>query len=308
MDNKFISKQMKALVISGGGCKGSFAGGIAEYLILDCCHQYDIFVGCSTGSLLLPHLSLKNIDKIKNIFTNVRQEDIFNICPFKIKKTPTGITTKINHINTVRSFIKGCATFGESQNLRALINKSILQEELDEIKTNKIKIILAVSNLSKDVVEYIHADQCSHQDFCDWAWASCNYIPFMSVCEKNGFQYADGGFGGFIPIMQAIEQGATDIDVIVLEPAQHTISHNKLKNPFELLLRTFHFMNHQNSIKDLLIGQLMGLNRKVNIHLYHTPEILTNNPLIFSPKKMTQWWKDGYDYAKASQPIKFCHE
>jgi predicted patatin/cPLA2 family phospholipase len=28
---------MKALVISGGGSKGAFAGGIAEYLIRDCC-------------------------------------------------------------------------------------------------------------------------------------------------------------------------------------------------------------------------------------------------------------------------------
>jgi hypothetical protein len=34
---------MKALVISGGS-KGAFAGGIAEYLIRDCCISYE-FVG-----------------------------------------------------------------------------------------------------------------------------------------------------------------------------------------------------------------------------------------------------------------------
>jgi predicted patatin/cPLA2 family phospholipase len=55
---------MKALVISGGGSKGAFAGGIAEYLIRDCCISYELF-GCSTGSLLMPHLALGKIDKIK---------------------------------------------------------------------------------------------------------------------------------------------------------------------------------------------------------------------------------------------------
>ncbi len=33
---------MKTLVISGGGSKGAFAGGIAEYLINDCCSNYEM--------------------------------------------------------------------------------------------------------------------------------------------------------------------------------------------------------------------------------------------------------------------------
>jgi len=32
---------MRALVISGGGSKGAFAGGIAEFLIRDCGQEYD---------------------------------------------------------------------------------------------------------------------------------------------------------------------------------------------------------------------------------------------------------------------------
>jgi patatin-like phospholipase/acyl hydrolase len=55
---------MKALVISGGGSKGAF-GRYTEYLIRDCCISYELFVGCSTGSLLMPHLALGKIDKIK---------------------------------------------------------------------------------------------------------------------------------------------------------------------------------------------------------------------------------------------------
>lgn len=54
---------MSELVISGGGSKGAFAGGIAEYLINDCGHKYDLFVGCSTRSLLVPHLAIGKVER-----------------------------------------------------------------------------------------------------------------------------------------------------------------------------------------------------------------------------------------------------
>ncbi len=50
---------MRALVISGGGSKGAFAGGVAEYLIDKMNNDYDIYIGTSTGSLLVTHLALK---------------------------------------------------------------------------------------------------------------------------------------------------------------------------------------------------------------------------------------------------------
>lgn len=298
---------MKALIISGGGSKGAFAGGVAEYLINDCCHQYDLFVGCSTGSLLLPHLALGNIEKIKKIYTSVTQKSIFNINPFRIKKTKKGFKTSINHFNTIRTFIKGCPTFGESENLRKLIKNSISTDDFNEIKQHKKSVIFTVSNLTLDTIEYFNSDNCNYDDFCDWAWASCNFTPFMSVLNKNGFQYADGGFGSFVPILCAIENGATEIDVIILENEIENKQHPMIKNPFSLLFRTFRFMNHQNSSKDVIIGKLVGLNQKININFYYTPNQLTENPLIFEPEQMTKWWKDGYEFAKSKNPVSFCH-
>lgn len=297
---------MKTLVISGGGSKGAFAGGIAEYLINDCCSNYEMFVGCSTGSLLLPHLALGKIDKIKQIYTSVSQDSIFSICPFKIKKTSKGFETKINHFNTLRTFLKGSATFGESENLRTLIKDSITQEEFTTLSKSNKKLVFTVSNLTLDKTEYIHSDQCNYNDFCDWAWASCNYTPFMSLYTKNGFQYADGGFGNFIPILYAIENGATDIDVIILENEERTNTNHKINNAFSLIFRTFKFMNNQNFTKDIVIGKLVGMDKKININFYFTPRQLTENPLIFDTAQMTQWWKEGYEFAKSKMPVSFC--
>jgi len=298
---------MKALIISGGGSKGAFAGGVAEYLINDCCNNYELFVGCSTGSLLISHLAIGKIDKIKKVYTTVSQHDIFNISPFKIKKTKKRFETSINHFNTLRTFIKGCPTFGESDNLRKLIKNSISQEDFKDIKEHNKKVIFTVSNLTLDTIEYYNSNDCSYNDFCDCAWASCNFTPFMSILSKNNYQYADGGFGSYVPILCAIENGATEIDVIILESENNNKKHPAIKNPFSLLFRTFKFMNHQNSSKDIIIGKLVGLNQKININFYYTPHQLTENPLIFDPEQMTQWWKDGYEFAKSRNPVSFCH-
>ena len=49
---------MRALVISGGGSKGAFGGGVAQYLLQEKMYKYDILIGSSTASLLIPHQAL----------------------------------------------------------------------------------------------------------------------------------------------------------------------------------------------------------------------------------------------------------
>ena len=77
---------MKALVISGGGSKGAFAGGVAQFLMQDLGKEYDMFLGTSTGSLLVPHLACGELGKLYDIFTNVQQHDIFSVSPFVQRK------------------------------------------------------------------------------------------------------------------------------------------------------------------------------------------------------------------------------
>ena len=65
---------MRALVISGGGSKGAYAGGVAQYLIKEKGHQYNLFLGTSTGSLLVPHIAADKIDKIYEVFLRREQQ------------------------------------------------------------------------------------------------------------------------------------------------------------------------------------------------------------------------------------------
>lgn len=289
---------MKALVISGGGSKGAFAGGVAQYLMQDLGKEYDMFLGTSTGSLLIPHLSLNKVDKVYELFTNVTQRDIFSVSPFVQRKKGNREYVSIDFVNSLWQFIRKKRTFGESKHLRRNIRRNFTKEEFEEILASKEDVVVTVSNLSKNRVEYKSINDCSYEEFCDWIWISCNYIPFMSLATVNGFEYADGGLGCVIPIREAILRGATEIDAIVLEA--ETMEGKKVlgKNPFSLMLGLFGHLLDQVEKNDITIGKLAAKNKNVKLNIYYTPTSLTENSLIFSKRLMVNWWQQGYDYAK----------
>ena len=288
----------KALVISGGGSKGAFAGGVAQYLMKKENRDYDLFVGTSTGSLMVSHLALGMLDELKELYTNVNQKTIFSNNPFHIKRVAGEKVVSINHLNTLWNFLNGRKTFGESKNLRKLIKENVTRKMFEEIQKTDKEVVVTVSNLTANQIEYKSSNDCSYEDFCDWIWGSCNYVPFMSLLEKNHCQYADGGFGALVPIREAILRGATEIDAIILETEVTQINKIPSKNPFSLLFDVFDFMLAHVEKHNITIGKLAAKNNNVNLNLYYTPTSLTENSLIFSKRLMVNWWDQGYEYAK----------
>ena len=291
---------MRALVISGGGAKGAFAGGVAEHLINKENIDYDIFVGSSTGGLLIPHLAGGNIQAIKEVYTNVCQEDIFNVSPFIIKKDENGkLSSRINHVKILGQFLKGRKTFGETKNLRKTISKILSPSDYTCIKAKGKKVIVTVSNLTHNRLEYKYLADCSYDDFCDWMWASACFVPFMSLVEKNDCEYADGGFGNYVPIEEAIAAGATEIDVIVLQPRHKVKENKKTKNAFDVMLNSMGFMLSQIVYDDIRLGHLQSIyNDDVHVRFFFTPRVLTDYSFYFNPEQMTAWWAEGYEYAE----------
>ncbi|SMC50236.1 patatin-like phospholipase family protein [Cellulophaga tyrosinoxydans] len=289
---------MRALVISGGGSKGAFAGGVAQYLMEEAHHKYDMFIGTSTGSLLISHLALQKIEKIKQIYTTVNQEDIFSNCPFVIHKKHGIETIGIHHLNVLKNFWRGSKTFGESHNLLKLIKKSVTEEEFNTLKNGPKDIVVTVSNLSLNQVEYKSINDFTYDEFCEWIWISCNYTPFMSLIRKDGCEYADGGLGTMVPIEEAIRRGATTVDTIILQTEVTHLNRLPSKNVFSLLTNMFAFMLDRIEHQNIRIGKFVANHNNAIINFYYTPIVLTTNSLIFEKEKMTAWWESGFNYAK----------
>ena len=296
---------MRALVISGGGSKGAFAGGVAQFLLEEEKNKYDVFIGTSTGSLLVCHLALNKIDKIKKVYTSVNQNSIFNRCPFIIKNKNGIDTIRINHFNVLINFLRGSKTFGESYNLRKLIRRTITKSDFLVLKEGRKNIIITVTNLSSNEVEYKSIKDSNYDDFCDWIWISCNYVPFMTLVTKNNSEYGDGGFTSLVPIQEAINFGATEIDVIVLETEVHISPKFTGKNPFSLMVNLFGTLLDQVKKNDIKIGKLAASNKNVKLNLYNTPTQLTSNALVFNKINMRKWWKQGFETAQIRSTIIF---
>ncbi len=289
---------MRALVISGGGSKGAFAGGVAEYLIREKKNRYDLFVGTSTGSLMITHLALGKLDELREIYSNVDQKTIFSNCPFTIKKYKGNQTVSINHLSTLRNFLKGSKTFGESYNLRKMIEERVTDAYLEQVRNSGKQLVVTVSNLTLNRVEYKSLDEVSFQDFRDFIWASSNFLPFMSLLVKDSFEYADGGFANLVPIREAIRKGAREIDAIILETEVPQLNRMPSRNPFNLITNLFNFMQIHIEKNNINAGRLDAMQQGVTLNLYYTPTVLTTNTLIFDKEEMRRWWRDGFQYAR----------
>ncbi|MFD0988541.1 patatin family protein [Mariniflexile jejuense] len=289
---------MKALVISGGGSKGAFAGGVAQYLIEALKRDYQLYIGTSTGSLLTSHLALQKIDKIKNVYTSVTNDSIFDVCPFVVKQKHGSQNIAINHISVMFNFLRGSKTFGESHNLKKLIEETLTVEEFNELKQSSKDVVVTVSNLSLNQVEYKSIKDFGYEEFVEWIWISCNYTPFMTLVKKNGCEYADGGLGNMVPIEEAINRGATEVDAIILQTEANQLNRLPSRNPFSLLTNMFTFMLDRIESQNIRIGKFTASHNDAIINFYFAPTVLTTNSLIFNKEKMTEWWQSGYNFAK----------
>ncbi len=294
---------VRALVISGGGSKGAWAGGLASRMIQEATQRYQMYLGTSTGSLLVPLLAANEFDAVREVFTQVNQASIFSSSPFRVKANADGThKVSINHLGILRMFLRRKKTLGESKNLLKLIQCTFTQEIYDKLRSQIPDVIVTVANLTMDRAEYKSIKDCSYDQWCHWMWASCNVAPFMSVYEHAGMTYVDGGYGSYAPIKEAISRGAKEIDVIILRTADERRERMDIRNVANLWTSTIDFMHHRIADNDIEIGKSMAIKRHCRLRLYYLPEPLTDNALIFDPVQMKKWWTLGADYYDHRQP------
>ena len=179
-----------------------------------------------------------------------------------------------------------------------MIAETLTEAEFNHLKASTKDVVVTVSNLSLNQVEYKSINDFSYEDFIDWIWISCNYIPFMSLVKKGNCEYADGGFGSMVPIEEAINRGATTVDVIVLETEITYYNRLPSKNVFSLLTTMHGYMLDRVEKQNIRIGKFVASNHNTIINLYYTPTVLTTNSLVFDKKLMSSWWESGFKYAQ----------
>ncbi len=285
----------RSLVISGGGSKGAFGGGIISYLIKEKHIEWKEFYGTSTGSLLITLSSLGMMNELKDAYTSITQDSIFSVNPF----TKEG---KVDILNAAWRVLRGKLSLGESGNLKKRL-KEFYPEELFKLTlSEKKKLYACTTNFTTGQIKYFCNSMCNYETFINATIASTSVPLFMNPIEIEGNLFLDGGVLEHVPIQQAINNNADIIDVIILRTEEYKKASNTYNNMFKILLNTIDLMQREISLSDALIGQLEAKTKDVTLNIYYTPYNLTDNSLIFNKEQMLKWWAEGYEYAKVKTP------
>lgn len=282
---------MKGLVISGGGALGAWGGGVAQALTEKSNEKgedYQVFVGTSTGSLMMPLVAAKDFENLQKAYTSVNQKSIFNVNPFKKNGS-------LKFFNTLWRLITWKKTFGESKPLRKLIDEFYTEDIYHQLKGDMKKIICCCANMSTMNSEYFDNFHWSHNDMKDWIWISANAPVFMSLVWKMDAYWCDGGIVDHTPIQKAINEGATDIDVIVHKTQYFNGTDWQPKGILKSIIRIIDILTHNVIKDDLKIGNLAANAEDVTLRIHYMPKQFLSNSLMFDKEKMQQMWTIGYN-------------
>ncbi len=301
------------LVVSGGGARGAWGVGIANYLD-GLGKRYSTVVGTSTGSLMAPFILLRRFDTLNQAYTSVRQRDIFNVNPFR---TDGGIRL----LNAAWRLLIGAGTLGESEPLRGLIGKFMARADYAQIRASGLDFAVAVANLRTHEAEYRLASRVpEYEKMLDWIWASANEPVFMSLFKTQNPDgttdfWVDGGVRENIPVVQGLKLALADpayeaVDVIVNnlpvsgDPTSRWPENGKV-TILNSLFRTL--LTLRNGVRDdnVRLGKLMNRlgeviqpaftaealpERPLTLTFYFMPDALYQlipNELLFDPGAMT---------------------
>jgi predicted patatin/cPLA2 family phospholipase len=296
-------KIKRALVVSGGGSFGAFGGGTLEGLN----REYDIAAGISTGALLTPLALLGEYDVLREGYTNISDNDIFDSAWYKPK--PMKKNGKINMWAIIYALIMGNPSFGTTKKMKKLIDKFMLGKYYNRLLVNKKEILVGTQNFQESPSELHYFSNMTelYEDFKDWMWFSANATFATSIVQKKWTdkatgkeymgQWSDGGITEVIPIDPIIASGAKEIDIIVHRPkVTHEYQVGKINNLIEYVTEGVAAMRYDITFEHLYeTCKHMADEHGITSRLYFLPRKLSNNSMVFNKKQMVAWWKEGYE-------------
>lgn len=199
---------MRAIVLSGGGARGSYQVGVWKAL-RKLGIKYDIVTGTSIGSVNGLMMTQNDYLKTKLLWSNIGFNVLYD------EKFPNKHDTVIEKTEIYKNYAKyflkkGGISMGKMRDLLTNIYDS--KKFLD----SKINYGLVTFNLSKMEPVFIQKKDVK-DNIVDYVLASACCYPAFQKTKINGESYIDGGVYDNMPINMAIEMGAKEVIAVDLE-------------------------------------------------------------------------------------------
>ena len=195
---------MRAVVLSGGGSKGSYQIGVWKAL-RKLKIKYDIVTGTSVGALNGALMVQNKFHKAYKLWKEINMSTLFGE-DIKNPKTKKELV-KIYRTNF---FKNGGMEVVELQNL---VDKNINK---DTFFKSKINYGLVTINLSGKKALQLEKSKIKQEKLSDYLIASASCYPAFQAKDIDGKKYIDGGMFDNLPINLAVKLGADEIIAVDL--------------------------------------------------------------------------------------------
>ena len=246
----------RALVISGGGSLGAWAVGALRWLIEEQHEQFNWVVGTSTGALIAPMAALGGIDVLRQVYTHANESAVLGSrLPWR------GFLS-----NGIVGWIAGKDSIYTTAPLRRLIEQQITAERFDRLRSDEDPAIpevwVCAVNIHSGEKEFFSPRdaEMTRDKFIDCMIASAT-IPILMSRTQIGDRpdspwYIDGGIRDTVPLGKAIELGATEMRVIILEPWSLPTT-QPVDKIYDVAERTLMLMMQEIVDSDFALGKLI---------------------------------------------------
>ncbi len=209
---------MKALVLSGGGSKGSYQIGV--WKALKKLHiKIEIITGTSVGALNGALMTQKSYRKALKLWKQMNLKILFG----------EDLPKNNNLIDLYKMYGNQFLKNGgmDSNLLEKIILKTL---NIKKFYHSSINYGLVTYNLTNKKPLQLTKKEIPQEKLIDYLIASASCYPAMKKKEIEGKEYIDGGFVDNLPINLAISMGATEIIAIDLQaPGRKTKPKEKIK-------------------------------------------------------------------------------
>lgn len=209
---------MRALVLSGGGSKGSYEIGV--WKALRKLHiKFDIVTGTSIGALNGALITQKSYYKALKLWNTVNLELLFG----------EQAANKKNDLEIMKMYGKEFLKNGgmDVKEIEKLIRKQI---NYKKVMKSKIDFGLVTYNVTTKKPIEITKKEIPENLFADYLMASASCYPAFKQKDIEGERYIDGGIYDNLPINLAIKMGADEIIAVDLSaPGLNRTPKKKLK-------------------------------------------------------------------------------
>lgn len=307
---------MKALVMSGGGSKGAFEVGVLRYLHDNEKVEYDIIAGISVGALNAGMLATGPMEETLPVLEEVWLKSVTgnsSVWKHYLLWHMVGcvIGTSVLSLGTLLSsvlggplwltillglitlgslflpyhFIKILKSVYKTTPLRKIVKKHL---DLEKLKSSGKKLLVGAT--AYETGEYRYVDE-TNPDIVKWIMASSAFPVFFPLEKIDGLHWTDGGVTNVVPLQDAIENGATEIDIILTGPLGNTE-----EKTFGILPQLERSIDIQSS--EVVRNDLHVDDKTIKIRIFEPEKKFEYSSLNFSPKHIRETYEAGLKLAE----------